>query len=87
MLLSDHCDAYPLVCQCIRWMLVYGTNSAACERRFSLTNRVKTKLRTSLTRVTLSDIMHISANPISENLLDHRRVMEEIATTSLSTEL
>ncbi len=86
MIILNNATACPLACECIRWMLVYPTNSAGCERRFSLMNRVKTKSRLRLSHVTLSDIMHIRANSILSADLDHRQIMVSLPGVQLSSE-
>ena len=37
-ILTAHSSEYPVFCDAVRWMLVYGENAAACERGFSLMN-------------------------------------------------
>ncbi len=72
MILFKNAETSPLACECVRWMLIHPTKNAGCERRFSLMDRVKKKMRLCLSHGTLSDLMHISTNALRPDTLNHR---------------
>ncbi len=86
MIILNNAETCRLACECLCWMLVYPTDSSGCERRFSLMNRIKSKLRLRLSHETLSDLMHIHANPIASAELDHRAILVSLPEVHLSSE-
>jgi hypothetical protein len=80
--LLRHSDKHGL-CEMIRMMIVFSTNSAGPERRFSLQNGIKTKARNRMTDLTVNDAVHIVANRVSQCEMDYLRAAKMLSCTDL----
>ena len=65
MLLRNYSDMYPQMALLISIALIVPVSSAPCERGFSTTNRIKTKLHNRLQTSTI-DTLLIEGPPISQ---------------------
>ena len=82
-LLSEHGGECGVFCSVVSWMLVFGENTAACERGFSLMNRIKSKHRNLLSHATLRDVMTIISCPVTAQQLDYRALLRDFSTVRL----
>ena len=67
MVLRRHLEDFPLTATLCKIALCIPVTSVACERGFSLQNRIKVKSRTALTPETLDMLMKLSTGPEIED--------------------
>ena len=85
-LLTTHSGECRVFCDLVGRMLVYGENAAACERGFSLMNRIKTSQRNRLSHDTLRDVMCIIACPIEPEQISYYDLIRNFNSVVLSDE-
>ena len=72
--LKTHTEDFPEVSRLCRIALCVPVTSVACERGFSLQNKIKVKARTSLNPESLDTLMKFAKGPVLEDFPYERAI-------------